>query len=48
MPDNFITVALGLPEVRVIREKETEQEIMIDIGIIEDDIESDDRHRNNR
>jgi len=29
--DNCITIALGLPEVRVIREKETEQEIEVEV-----------------
>jgi transposase len=29
--DNCITVALGLPEVRVIREEETEQEIRVEV-----------------
>ena len=31
MPDDCITIALGLPEVRVIREKETEQEIRVEV-----------------
>ncbi len=31
MPDHCITIALGLPEVRVIGEKETEQEIRVEV-----------------
>jgi transposase len=29
--DDCITIALGLPEVRVIREKETEEEIKVEV-----------------
>ena len=29
MPDDCITIALDLPDVQVIREKETEQEIIV-------------------
>lgn len=31
MPDHCITIALGLLEVRVIREEETEQEIGVEV-----------------
>jgi transposase len=31
VPDDCIIIALGLPEVRVIREKETEEEIRVDV-----------------
>lgn len=32
MQDDCITIALGLPEVRVVREEETEQQIMVEVG----------------
>ena len=31
MPDDCITIALGLPEVRVVREEETATEISVEV-----------------
>jgi transposase len=38
VPDDCITIALGLPEVRVIQEEETEEEIRVEVEYREQDI----------